>query len=475
MSIDTITLIGLGFFLGTLVVLQIYFAYRIQKNKLQTEQEPSKPAPSHLSPKGTFRLGLFYTVFYGYVILWALYFIRIGKISLPLGAVFIIVSLWFIRKPINMIRDHRPVHDEQSIRLPLLSISTNGITPEFILEILGDESVLNAIRIDLEKTRQIGAKEQWRLGLLTPDIDTFDLSLNELSRQERLSRSFDATTMANFSNQIPIKRAAILHSTSYFAQFNNVLVIHGTQKPMIRSYPGWHYGLSTKTPREGYTDIRELEIDTDSLSTRHRSRSLPKFLQEDGFPLKDTYLDGDPLTTERGGTIVIDKGKVKIIYPDYFVQGRLIDDEGNLVYMGLDENFQHSSSWKGVSVVPSLSRKLYKCVEYNEYVPIVRYRSFPYASDFMLPILDTPLSDSGWADLFINTRGKAKLFIAKEKSLEEWKELMERLRQLFFGELTKKGYHLLGLTKDQSHLYEYFSKKQEILEAYFTILDWSFG
>jgi hypothetical protein len=200
---------------------------------------------------------------------------------------------------------------------------------------------------------------------------------------------------------------------------------------------------------------------------------LSKFLQEDGFPLKEHYLDGDPLTTERGGTIIFDKQKTKIVYSDYFVQRRLIDDEGNLVYLGLDENFSYSSTWDGVSVIPSISKKLYKCVEYNEYVPIVRFRSFPYASNFMLPILDTPMSESGWADLFIDTRGKAKLYIAKDKSLNEWYEMMEKLRQLFFEELTKKSYHLLGLTKDQMHLHEYFSKKQKILVDYFIIQDWS--
>jgi hypothetical protein len=51
--------------------------------------------------------------------------------------------------------------------------------------------------------------------------------------------------------------------------------------------------------------------------------------------------------------------------------------------------------------------------------------------------------------------------------------MMERLRQLFFGELAKKGYHLLGLTKDEMHLHEYLSKKQRILEDYFIIQDWS--
>ena len=50
--------------------------------------------------------------------------------------------------------------------------------------------------------------------------------------------------------------------------------------------------------------------------------------------------------------------------------------------------------------------------------------------------------------------------------------MMERLRQLFFGELAKKDYNLLGLTKDPMHLYEYFSKKQKILDDYFIVIDW---
>jgi len=51
--------------------------------------------------------------------------------------------------------------------------------------------------------------------------------------------------------------------------------------------------------------------------------------------------------------------------------------------------------------------------------------------------------------------------------------MMERLRQLFFGELAKKGYSLFGLTKDRMHLHEYFCKKQRILEDYFIMMDWS--
>ena len=474
MSIDTILLIGLIFFLGAISLMQIYFYSKIQKNKRQKERGISNSEADHLSPKATFRFGLFHTIFQIYIIFYAVYNIWTGKISWLLGIAFVVGSLIFIRKPVSLVRSHHPVQVDFSITLPIQPRLVNKVTPELILDTLNEESVIKAITDDLKKTSLIGEKEQWRLGLLTPDLDKYDLSLNQLSRRERLSRTFDPITRLNFDNQIPLKRLAVLHSKGHpNVMPDNLLIVHGTQEPMIRSYPGWSYRLRSHMTSKGYMNMRNIEIDTDSPSARGRNRSLTNFLREDGFPLKASYTDGDPLTTERGGTIVIDKGEVKIIYPDYFVQRSLIDDEGNLVYLGLDENFQPSSTIQGVSVIPSISKKLYKSVQYNEYVPIVRYRSFPYDSDFMLPVLDTPMSDSGWADLFIDTRGKGKLFIAKDKTLEQWSEMMERLRQLFFEELTKKGYHLLGLTKDPTHLHEYFTKKQAILEGFFIILNWS--
>jgi hypothetical protein len=474
MSIDKLFLIGIGLFLGILAIQQVYIRYRIPKISQQTGQELSKAAETRLTPKETFRFGLFHILFQLYVITGSLYNIWVGKFSVLLGLAFIVVALVFIRKPIKLVRDNRPVHAEFSLVVPQLDRIRSSVTPEFIAEILSEDSVINIIKTDLEKTRQIGYKEQWRLGLLTPDIDTYDLSYNLLSRRERLSKFPDPVTMRNLADEIPIKRAAILNPTTYFrVQPNRIMITHGTVKPMIQQYPGWTYRLIGEAPSHGYRSIRDLKIDTDSPSARNRNRSLPRFLQEDGFPLKEYYPDGDPLTTERGGTIIVDGEDIRVIYPNYFVQRRLIDDLGNLVYLGLDENFGYSSTWNGVSVVPSISKKLYRCVTYNEYIPMVRFRSFPYASDFMLPILDTPMSESGWSDLFVDTRGKARLYIAKEKTLNEWYEMMERLRQLFFGELAKKGYHLLGLTKDEMHLHEYLSKKQRILEDYFIIQDWS--
>jgi hypothetical protein len=447
MSLDTALFIGMGIFLGLSVLLQAYLAYRIRKY----QQNPANTSKSRMTAKESYRFGLFHTLFYSYMIIGAVYLTWNGNFPWLLGVGFIIVGLVSIRKPVKLVRDNRPMHADWSITLPLQTLSTNVVTRELILNILGEESVINAIKNDLQKVYQIGRKEQWRLGLVMPSMDMYDQFFH-----------------------IPVKRAAILHPTSYFnAQFNRLMIIHGAKEPILRSYPGWTYGLLSPIPDHEYRNICDIEINTNSPSASNRSASFPRFLREDGFPLKASYIDGDPLTTERGGTLVIDKVNIKLIYSNYFIQSRLIDDEGNLIYMGLDENFRPSSTWSGTTVIPSVSKKLFKSVHYEGYTPILRYRSFPYASNFMLPLLDTPMSDSGWADLVIDTRGKAKLFIAKEKTLAEWYEMMERLRQLFFGELEKKGNHLLGLTKDQSHLNEYFSKKQIILEEYFTVIDWS--
>ena len=114
---------------------------------------------------------------------------------------------------------------------------------------------------------------------------------------------------------------------------------------------------------------------------------------------------GVTATTERGGTIVIDKDRVIGIRPKYFVQRRLIDHEGNLVEMGLEEEFLPGAI-TGVKMRPSVSELLFRNVASNGYAPILRYHSFPYTSDFMFTILDAPMSASRWADLFIDPKGK---------------------------------------------------------------------
>lgn len=352
--------------------------------------------------------------------------------------------------------------------------STSGVTPELIEEILGQESIIQAIKNDLLRTGQIGYKEVWRLGLIAPDQDRFDPRPSGLSLQERMRKlREDASYRATLSEQIALKRTAVLYNpTAAGSQPNMLTVAGGVVKPLIGFYPGWSYSLSTVTRHGEFVRIRDLLIDTNSPSSRNRSRFLPQFLREDGFPIKASYADGDPLSTDRGGTVVLDKGKPIIIYPRYFVQRRLIDDQGDLIDLGLDEDLSQNPVF-AVKMRPSVSEGLVRSVKANDYVPVIRYRSVPCASDYMFPIVDTPMSDSGWADLYIDTRGKGRLFIAKEKSLDEWYEMMGRLRELLYSELARKDYHLLGLAQDRAHLNEYLAKKQAILADYYIIRDWA--
>lgn len=378
------------------------------------------------------------------IMAWIVYSVVMRK--LPVFWIFLFIAM-LARLPsvVTAYSRYAPKDDRYSIGLSIKPVVTTAVTPDLISQILGNENVIQVIKNDLSKTGQIGYREEWRFGLITPDQDTFG------SRRD--------------FGPVFVKRAAVLHSTDYFKS-NNIAIMNGAIKPM--GFPKWSYGLRTKLNEGEFIRIRSIQVEDNPRVVGQRSRFLPEFLREDGFLLKESYADGDPLTTERGGTIVIDEGKVIVIYPHYFVQRRLIDDEGNLVYLGLDENLDHSIMFP-VKMQPSLSRLLIQRVSRKGYTPVVRYRSFPYASDFMLAVLDTPMSANGWADLFIDTRGKAKLFIAKDNTEAEWYEMINRLKQLFYDELARKDFHLLGLTKDRVHLHQYLSKKQDILEDYYII------
>jgi hypothetical protein len=352
----------------------------------------------------------------------------------------------------------------------LESASSSGVKPDLVERILDQENIHQVIQNDLKKTGQIGYREVWRLGLITPEQDIFKPRSLLLPRSERISKFVkDFNYRSNFEEQIPLTRTAVLNHIGAF----NLQPFHLTvgwirQK---RKQQGKIYRLESELRPNEFINIRHIRIDRRYVQDIGRSQVFHKFLQEDGFPLKDTYIDGDPLTTERGGTVVIDQGKISFIYPQYYFQRRLIDNYGNLIYIGLDESYQPGTMLQ-VKILPSVSEPLFHRIQRNGYIPILRYRSFPYTCKYMLPIIDTPMSASGWAELFIGRSGKAKLYTAKEKTQTEWEAMMEKLRLLLFDELAKKDYHFLGLTQDKTHLDQYLAKKYEILRDYFIIKEW---
>ena len=136
---------------------------------------------------------------------------------------------------------------------------SNRVTPELINEVLCQESVIRAIKNDLMKTEQIGYKEVWRLGLITPDQDRYDPRPSQLSRREGVKRvAEDNNYRLNLAEQIPLKRAAALYNPGSFnTQFDRITVRGGLVKPRIGFYPGWTYGLSTEQHRGEFTRIRD--------------------------------------------------------------------------------------------------------------------------------------------------------------------------------------------------------------------------
>ena len=320
--------------------------------------------------------------------------------------------------------------------------------PELLKQVLDDEDFKTAIRNDMRKTHLVDYKQRWRLGVITPDIDTVFLRKGDVHFNGVIEK-------IRQYGQIPLKKTAILYNPTYFGRFQNIIITGGnTKRPQS-------YSDITKIKKGESIPIRDLKI---------KGLALPKFLKEQGFSLKESYNDGDPLTTERNGIIVEKGDKITLFHPSYFVQRRLIDDEGNLIYLGLDESEDKRTNFT-VKMVPSVSRKLFKEIPRRVYKPIMRYHSFPYESDTMLPVIDTPISSSEWSELVIDPRGRARLFVAKDKELHEWEEMMYELRDLFIEEVAKKEYHLLGLTKDKAHLNEYLRKKEEILRNCFLIED----
>ena len=377
---------------------------------------------------------------------WIVYAVWTHKI--PFFWIFLFLTLFFRLPSVLTAYSRYAMEDDQYfLSLPIKSNIPSMITPDFITDVIHQENVINTILNDLRKTRQIGYREEWRLGLITPDNDLHN---------------------KNGNSRIRLKRTAVLNSTDYFKR-NNVAVRNGVVIPL--GQPKWTYGLDTKLNQGEFIDIRNIRMEDNSSITEHRSRLFPGFLREDGFPIRDTYPDGDPLTTDRGGTIVMNKDKLIVIYPRYFVQRRLIDDDGNLVDLGIDEDLSQNTDFE-VELRPSVSRLLLQRTSRRGYVPVVRYRSYPYVSDYILPLLDTPMSASGWADLFIDPRGKGKLFISREKTETEWYEMMAKLKQLFDDVLAKRSYHLLGLTKDKTLLNYYLARKMDVLKDYYVIQDW---
>lgn len=317
-----------------------------------------------------------------------------------------------------------------------------SVTPEAIIALLDDERVKEAIRADLGKTAQIGLYQQWRLGVIDPE---------------------------STGNNLRLLRTAVLYSGD-INKPDNLMISGGTMLPAGKKK--WSFAVSTRIKRGEMVNLRDIQLEQEPRLDAH-SHDLAGFLRQNGFPLKDYYEDGDPLSTDRTGTIVLDAaGDAVIIRPRYFTQRRLIDEQGSLVNLGADEDPARRSTFE-VKIMPAVSMGLLDRVSQKKYKPLLRYRSVPYQAESLLPIMDTPMSKSGWADLFLDPQGKGRLYLANKNTREQWAEMMNRLSELYFEEVKLKDDRLVKFTQDSVLLRSYLHQKEKILADYYTIQDWN--
>jgi len=329
--------------------------------------------------------------------------------------------------------------------------------------LLSDRSVRQKIAEDLSTVDIVYQKEQWRIGIVEQGQDLVVLTPGEFTQGigilEQLSRT----------ERLPLKKNALLYPSGTFMKIESLNVTGGGVKQI---YPSWSYALDRKPTKNKALSIPEITIRPSALFRQNvpelqikpgyypSGMPVPEFLRIQGFPVKDNYTDGNPFHLERGGIITPD-GLVH--HPDYYLQESLIDDKGDMIYLGINEG---SASDDSIKIGPAQFKKLAK---YRFRQPALRYHSFPFESETMLPILDTPISASGWADLVISPKSRSRLFVAKEQSQAEWQKMMTRLSELFVGAMRKKQNRLLAFVKDETYLEEYLAEKESILKDYYTI------
>src|SRR3989338_2490555 len=203
--------------------------------------------------------------------------------------------------------------------------------------LLAESRIRAAIAEDMRRVDVVDYKEQWKLAVIKPDEDRvifqageFDEGMGILERTNRFG-------------QMPLKHTALLYPRNVLGIQEGLAIKGGGVK---RIYPVWIYALDNKPKKgesmriEDYTigaaaffrrGLPELQS---SLSHMPQSMPIPEFLKKLGFPIKESYVDGDPLNLERGGIITPDGA---IHHPEFFLQRSIVDDEGNLIVLGHDE------------------------------------------------------------------------------------------------------------------------------------------
>ena len=328
-----------------------------------------------------------------------------------------------------------------------------------ILEILALDSIREAIANDLKNIGKIAPNEVWKLGTIKPGKD-------KIWKPEYAGSYFVPSRMAMLN---PRPQSRFLHNTITIA----------TETTQWTRSTAYDFKIVHK--ENNLVSIRDdVVINNNKLSLFLMRRRvgefvpLPQFLRDKGFPVGEKGIQkDDPFSTVANGVIVQrTQGNMSVIHPKLLAQRTLIDDEGKIIYLGIDEETVPRKTIFVIRMRAAEFENFHQLFSHQRYKPILWYHSFPTVSDRMLAIWDAPLTSNLLSELVIDPRGKAKLFIPKEKA--NWQEFMNSLLRLWLTIFASKGNELLAFFKDKDCLNDYLEKKEKILRAYYLIEDFMF-
>lgn len=328
-----------------------------------------------------------------------------------------------------------------------------------IREVLNDPSVRKALRNDLKQFGKIRDKEEWRLGVILPGHD--------------LAGRF------GFLN--PLKRAVV---------FPKSMIGHRADITVFGSTSFYSRRIRLPSP-EGCGEERYSLQEIKVLDPHHGYQPipLPQFLQEEDFPIERSKLSRQFMTTVSGVIMRapdLEGKKYKVLHPQFFIQRVLIDDEGEVIWLGLDYGQDPTpkfSVWMHptLDVLPKLLTKLYQEVRGApwHYEPLVWYHTsllpladveLPPLADVELPLLDVPPLGHTLVEVIVEPDGRSRLLIPRQGA--DFGALIRYVKELWEKTLSNCGGHLLHLTKDKDKLREYLDRKMEIINEYYLCEDY---
>lgn len=335
-----------------------------------------------------------------------------------------------------------------------------------IREVLSDPSVQKAIKEDLNNLRKIRDKEEWRLGVILPGHDLVG-RLGFLNPSKR-AVIFPKSMIGHLAD------IAVSGSIFFYSRRIRLPEGHGEERYLLQK-------IKVLDPYHGYQPI-----------------PLPLFLQEEGFPIEQLKLSRQLMTIASGVIVRTPDPEGckslrfnKVFHPRFFIQRVLIDDEGEVIWLGLDYGQDPTpkfSVWMHptLDVLTKLLMKLYQELKGApwHYEPLVWYHTSPLPFTVAgFPLLDIPLPGYTLVEVIIEPDGirdrdpvnpdrevlihQSRILIPRKGA--DFEAMIKRLEEHWEKTLSDCGGHLLHLAKDK--LREYLDRKMEIINEYYLMED----